>query len=44
MSMIVIMHEAATEEDVAHVCARVEEVGASLNTAEAAPSGSQMIA
>ena len=31
MSMMVIMHEAATDEEVAHVCARVEEVGASAH-------------
>jgi len=29
--MMVIMHEAATEEDVAHVVARVEEIGASAH-------------
>ena len=29
--MMVIMHEAATDEEVAHVCARVEEVGASAH-------------
>ena len=27
LSMMVIMHEAATDDEVAHVCARVEEVG-----------------
>ena len=31
MSMMVIMHEGATEAEVAHVCARVEEVGASAH-------------
>ena len=31
LSMMVIMHEAATEQEVAHVCARVEEVGASAH-------------
>ena len=31
MSMMVIMHEAATQEEVAHVCARVEEAGASAH-------------
>jgi 3-deoxy-7-phosphoheptulonate synthase len=29
--MMVIMHEAATDEQVAHVCARVEDVGASAH-------------
>ncbi len=29
--MMVIMHEAATEEDVAHVVARIEEIGASAH-------------
>ena len=29
--MMVIMHESATDEEVAHVCARVEEVGASAH-------------
>ena len=31
LSMMVIMHETATEEEVAHVVARVEEVGASAH-------------
>ncbi len=31
VSMMVIMHEAATDEEVAHVCARVEEIGASAH-------------
>ena len=29
--MMVIMHEAATDDQVTHVCARVEEVGASAH-------------
>ena len=31
MSMMVIMHEAATEEEVRRVCARVEDVGAAAH-------------